>query len=137
MTLLAALPPAIAVHLAAALAALLLGPLALAARKGSPLHRTAGLAWIALMLAAAISSLFIRDYSRPNLAGYTALHLLTLLTFAGVGGGLWAAMRGRIAAHRRAMRGTYLGGCVIAGLFTLMPQRLLGRLVWHDWLGWL
>lgn len=128
---------AVQVHLAAALAALLLGPLALAARKGSPLHRGAGVGWIALMALAALSSLFIRDFRLPNVGGYTPIHLLTLATAAGLGVGLWALARRRITAHRRAMWSTYLGGCVVAGAFTLLPDRLLGRWLWHHALGWI
>ena len=39
--------------------------------------------------------------------------------------------------HRRerAMQGLYIGACVIAGGFTLHPDRLLGNLIWGQWLG--
>ena len=57
---LSALPPAIQVHLILALAALVLGPFALYARKGSPRHRWAGRLWVAAMLGVALSALFIR-----------------------------------------------------------------------------
>ena len=131
--------PVIAVHLTAALAALALGPVALWARrtgKARPaLHRFAGYVFVLLMLAAAISALFIRDFRLPNLAGYTPIHLLPLLTFVAVGGGLWWVAHGRISAHRRAMRGAYFGGCIGAGVFTLLPGRYLGDLLWHHALG--
>ncbi len=129
------LSPAIVIHLFMALAALLLGPFALRARKGSRWHRGAGYAWVTLMLGAALSSVFIRDFALPNIWGYTPIHILTLVTFAGVGGGLYFVARRRIAAHRKAMWSTYLGGCVAAGAFALMPNRFLGQLVWHQWLG--
>lgn len=130
------LSPAVQIHLLLAVAALLIGPLALWARKGSPRHRRWGYAWVLLMLGAATSSLFIRDFQLPNLAGYTPIHLLTVLAFVGVGSGLWFVLHGRISAHQRAMRGAYLGGCVGAGLFTLLPGRYLGSLLWHHGLGW-
>ncbi|WP_247652807.1 DUF2306 domain-containing protein [Ideonella aquatica] len=129
------LSPAVQVHLLFASAALLLGPLALRSRKGSPLHRGAGYVWVLCMLAAALSSVFIRDFRLPNIAGFTPIHLLTLLTLAGVSGGLWLAIRKQISAHRQAMWRTYLGGCVVAGLFTLLPGRYLGDLLWHHALG--
>lgn len=135
--LLAPLPPVISIHLALAVAALLLGPLALWARKGSRLHRALGYAWVTVMLGAALSALFIRDHGLPNLWGYTPIHLFVLVTFIGIGSGLWAVAHGRIANHQRAMRGTYIGGCVVAGLFALAPGRWLGHRLWHDWLGWL
>lgn len=131
-----ALPPAIQAHLLLAVLALLLGPLVLRSRKGSALHRRLGWVWVLAMLGAAASSLFIRDVRLPNLAGYTPIHLLTLLTFAGVGAAIAAALRKRVSAHRRAMWGTYLGGCVGAGSFALLPGRTLGDLLWHHGLGW-
>lgn len=131
-----ALPPAIQWHLASAVAALLLGPLALWSRKGGPLHRSAGYLWVLLMLTAATSSVFIRNRGGWNIAGFTPIHLLTVVTFVGVGAALAAVLRGRIAAHRRGMRQVYLGACVVAGLFTLLPGRLLGNLLWRDTLGW-
>lgn len=130
------LSPAIQVHVMAAIGALLLGPVALWARKGSPTHRRAGYLWVALMLATAITSLFIRDFGMPNLAGYTPIHLLTLLTFVGVGAGIVAAVQRRIAAHQKAMRSAYIGGCLVAGAFTLLPSRFLGQMLWHQTLGW-
>ena len=39
--------------------------------------------------------------------------------------------------HGRFADRTYLGACVVAGAFTLLPQRFLGQLVWHHWLGWI
>ncbi|WP_312028306.1 DUF6622 family protein [Aquabacterium sp. J223] len=127
--------PAVAIHLTVALAALVLGPVALSARKGSRLHRTAGYAWVTLMLLAAGSSVFIRDFRLPNIAGYTPIHLLTVLTFAGIARALWAVKHGRIALHKAVMWSTYLGGCVGAGTFALLPGRFLGDLLWNRALG--
>ena len=38
--------------------------------------------------------------------------------------------RGNVDGHRKAMKGMYIGGCVVAGLFTLLPGRFLGSLLW-------
>ena len=132
---LSSLSPQIVVHLFLAAAALALGPFALASRKGSRLHRGLGYAWVTLMLGAAASSAFIRDFRLPNVAGYTPIHLLTVITFVGIGVALWYVMHRRIQDHRRAMWITYLGGCVGAGLFALLPGRYLGQLLWHHALG--
>lgn len=135
------LTPIIAVHMSAALGALAIGPIALWARKGTvqrpKLHRAFGYAWVTLMLAAAVSALFIRDYQLPNLAGYTLIHLFVPVTFVGLLGAFVALAQKNISRHRRIMQGLYMGGCVIAGLFTLAPGRYLGQLVWHQWLGWI
>jgi uncharacterized membrane protein len=123
--------PLIALHLTAALGALATGPVALWARLGARqrprLHRAFGLAWVALMLVTAISALFIRDRSLPNLAGFTPIHLLVPLTLGALVLAFWHLARGNIAAHARTMRSLYVYACLVAGAFTLLPQRLLGR----------
>ena len=72
--------PLIAVHMTAAIGAVILGPFALWARMGSVqrpwLHRAMGYAYATLMLLAAISACFIRDFNLPNVHGFTAIHLL-------------------------------------------------------------
>lgn len=128
------LTPVIAVHLSAALAAVVTGPVALWARLGQRqrprLHRAFGYAWVTLMLVTALSALFIRDRSLPNLAGYTPIHLLVPVTLLGLFGAFWKLAHGDFAGHARIMQRLYLGACVVAGAFTLLPQRYLGRLLW-------
>ena len=131
-----ALSPAIQLHLLLALTALALGPVVLGSRKGSRVHRSLGYVWVLAMLGAALSSLFIRDFRLPNLAGYTPIHLLTVASLVGVTTAIVAALQRRISVHRKAMWQAYLGGCVGAGAFALLPGRYLGDLVWHHALGW-
>ena len=131
--------PIIAVHLTSAMLAVITGPIALWARKGRQprprLHRAFGYAWVTLMLVAAISSIFIRDFALPNISGYTWIHLLVPVTL----GMLLAAFRflylGNISGHRKTMQGLFVGACVIAGGFTFLPSRYLGQLLWGEWLG--
>lgn len=131
--------PLIAVHMSAALGAVILGPVAIWARKGAVLrpriHRAFGYGFVTLMLAASISGLFIRDYQLPNLAGYTPIHLLIPVTLLGLWNGFHALYRGNISRHRRGMVLLYLGACVTAGAFTLLPNRYLGQLIWGQWFG--
>jgi uncharacterized membrane protein len=126
--------PVIALHLGAALGALATGPVALWARLGARarprLHRAFGYGWVTLMLVTAISALFIRDRSLPNLAGFTPIHLLVPLTLASLALAFRHLARGNVAAHARTLRSLYLYACLVAGAFTLLPQRLLGRVVW-------
>jgi len=133
------LTPTIAVHMTAALGALVLGPVALWARRGAQqrprLHRAAGYAWVTLMIVAAVSALFIRDFRLPNVLGYTPIHLLIPITFGSLITAFWHLSRRNIRGHRLSMQGLYLGACVGAGLFTLLPGRYLGELVWGQWLG--
>ena len=51
----------------------------------------------------------------------------TLLSLAGAFRHL---SRGNIVGHRGAMQALYVGACLIAGVFTLMPDRYLGKLLW-------
>ena len=131
----------IALHMSAALGALLIGPVALWARLGKrqrpKLHRAFGYAWVTLMLVTALSAVFIRDYQLPNVAGYTPIHLLVPLTLYGLFGAFWYLHHKNFDKHRITMQRLYFGACVGAGAFTLMPQRYLGQLVWGHWLGWL
>ena len=138
--------PMIAVHLTAALGALVIGPVALWARRGHSqriatttqrprLHRAAGYAWVTLMLLTALSALFIHDPALPGLFGFSPIHLFVPLTLFGLLQAFRQLLRGNVAGHRKSMLGIYLGACVGAGLFTLLPQRLLAQQVWGQWMG--
>lgn len=135
------LTPTIAIHMSAALGALVIGPVALWARKGAKqrpvLHRAFGYAWVTLMLVTAFSALFIRDFGLPNVSGYTPIHLLVPFTLFSLFGAFWALARKDISGHRKTMQSLYFGACIGAGVFTLLPNRYLGNLVFKQWLGWL
>jgi uncharacterized membrane protein len=128
--------PLIAIHLMCALAALAIGAWQLVrSANGDGGHRLIGWSWVLCMGAAVISSAFIRDYRMPNIAGFTPIHLFTLYVAWHLPRGVYFAKTGQIAAHRATMRGLYFGGCVVAGLFTLLPGRFLGNLVWKQAFG--
>ena len=126
--------PIIAVHLSAVGTATVLGPVALWARRERQqrprLHRAFGYAWVTLMLVAAVSALFIRDFKLPNLNGYTPIHLLIPVVIAMLVLAFWFLNRGNIRGHRLTMQGLYIGACLVAGSFTLLPSRYLGKLLW-------
>jgi uncharacterized membrane protein len=133
--------PVIAIHTTFALSALVLGPLALWTRLGSTVrprwHRAAGYAWVTCMLGAALSAAFIRSSLPLSLWGFSPIHLLIVLSLLGLARAFIHLKRGNIADHRRLMQWLYLLAGVVTGLFTLLPGRLLGQLVWGDWLGWI
>ncbi|HEY8609106.1 MAG TPA: DUF2306 domain-containing protein [Noviherbaspirillum sp.] len=120
-----AFTPVILIHVATAGLALVLGGIALAARKGSTLHRIAGRTWVVLMLTTALVSFGIRSHGH-----FSAIHILSVVTLVAVTAAIVAAARGRIMAHRRGMTGAY-AGLVIAGIFALLPDRRLGALLWN------
>jgi len=122
--------PLIFFHLVTAVGALLLGLLLLSRRKGTFSHRTLGWIWVLLMGSTALASTFIRDYRLPNLFGYTPIHLLTLTVAVLLPLAVAYVRRGNLRGHRRTMTGLYIGACIVAGLFTLLPGRFLGSLLW-------
>jgi uncharacterized membrane protein len=125
--------PALLVHLSAMLGAIVVGAVLLWGRKGATAHRVLGWAWVVLMGTAALASWFIRG-SGPFF-GLSWIHGLTLLVCVALPLAVLAARRGRVAAHRSAMKQLYVGACVVAGVFTLLPGRFLGHLLWHHGLG--
>jgi uncharacterized membrane protein len=115
---------AVAMHLACALLALLLGLAILLRPKGDATHRLIGRVWVAAMAVVAISSLWI-----PAFLAFSRLHLFTLLIAVSLPSALVAIRFGRIRAHRLGMICTFIGLCG-AGLGALAPGRIVGRSVW-------
>lgn len=124
--LLDALPP-IPLHAMAAMAAFALGIMQFAAPKGTVPHRTIGWIFVGLMLAVALSSLWIHQI---RLWGpWSPIHLLSIFTLITLPLAVWAAHRHDVARHRRAMISIFLGALVIAGAFTLLPGRIMHDVV--------
>ena len=111
------------IHLATVLPAIPLGAYILFVRKGGPRHRLLGRVWLGLMLATAVSTLFIRDI---NDGRFSYIHLFTLLALVSVPRAFLAARRRDFATHRKSVLGFYVGALLIAGLFTFVP----GRTMW-------
>lgn len=128
--------PTIAIHMSAAITAVLLGPVALWARLGRTtrprLHRALGYAWVTCMITAALSAIFIRDFQLPNAMGYTPIHLLIPLTFFSLCRAFVYLLQGNIQGHRKTMQWLYVSACLVAGAFTLVPGRYLGNLIWSN-----
>ena len=119
--------PAIPVHAFAAMAALVLGVVQLAAPKGTLPHRTLGWIWVGLMLSVAASSFWIHQI---RLIGpWSPIHLLSIFTLGMVPLGVWKAHRHEVVDHRRIMTLVFSGALVIAGLFTLLPGRIMHTVV--------
>jgi uncharacterized membrane protein len=115
--------PAIPLHAFAAMTAFLLGVVQFAAPKGTLPHRTLGWIWVGLMAAVAISSFWIHQI---RLVGpWSPIHLLSIFTLVMLPLGVWMAHRHRVVAHRLTMIGIFTGALVIAGLFTLLPGRIM------------
>ncbi len=127
-----AAPPAIQIHLGSTLLALVLGTIVLLGRPGTPLqkggglHKLLGRAYVGLMLLACLSSFFISEIFPGSLS---PIHILSVITPTGLAAAIYAARRGNIRWHRRAMLMVYWSGLILTGFFTLLPNRLLGQML--------
>ena len=119
--------PQIPLHAFAAMAAFVLGLVQFAAPKGTLPHRTIGWIWVALMTGVAVSSFWIHQIRL--LGPFSPIHLLSIFTLAMLPFGVWFAHRHRVADHRRVMVLMFSGALVIAGLFTLLPGRIMHTVV--------
>ena len=119
--------PAIPLHAFAAMSAFMLGLLQVAGPKGTLPHRMLGWIWVLLMAAVAVSSFWIHQI---KLVGpWSPIHLLSIFTLIMLPVAVWRARRHRVAEHRRIMSGMFLGALVVAGLFTLLPGRIMHSVV--------
>jgi uncharacterized membrane protein len=127
--------PLVFFHLVTAFGALVLGIVIMTRRKGNGSHKLLGWLWVILMGSTAVASGFIRDYHLPNLWGFTPIHGFTLLVAVGLPRGIWYIRRGNVMGHKKQMQGMFTGACVLAFVFTLLPGRFLGNLLWKQALG--
>jgi len=119
--------PAIPLHAFAAMAAFVLGVIQFTAPKGTLPHRTIGWIWVSLMLAVALSSFWIHQI---KLWGpWSPIHLLSIFTLVMIPLGVWFAHRHQVTGHRRVMIGIFSGALVVAGLFTLLPGRIMHAVI--------
>lgn len=120
-------PPPIPWHAFAALAALVIGGAQLALPKGTTRHRVMGYAWAALMLVIAISSFWIQQI---RLIGpFSPIHILSIIVLITVPLAVWHAHMHRVAKHRRVMISLYVFALIGAGVFTLLPGRIMHAVV--------
>jgi uncharacterized membrane protein len=117
--------PVVLIHMFAAFAALALGALVFLRRKGTQSHSWMGRSWVGLMLVVTLSTIWIKGYGH-----YSWIHILSVVTTLLLAVGVYSAIKGRIQAHRKTMTRVYIGGLIIAGAFTFLPQRVLGKMLW-------
>jgi uncharacterized membrane protein len=115
--------PAIPLHAFAAMAAFVLGIVQLTAPKGTLPHRTLGWIWVGLMAFVAVSSFWIHQI---RLWGpWSPIHLLSIFTPIMLVVAVVAARSHHVRAHKITMMSIFAGALIIAGLFTLVPGRLM------------
>ena len=115
--------PAIPLHAFAAMSAFVLGVVQFAAPKGTLPHRTIGWIWVLLMATVAVSSFWIHQL---RLFGpWSPIHLLSIFVLLMLPLAVWRAHTHRVADHRLIMTLLFTGALLIAGLFTLLPGRIM------------
>jgi uncharacterized membrane protein len=116
-------PLAIQLHAFAAMGAFVLGLVQFAAPKGTLPHRTVGFIWLALMLTVALSSFWIHEI---RLWGpWSPIHLISIYVLIMIPTAIYFARTHKVRGHAKTVIGMFLGGLVIAGLFTLLPGRIM------------
>ena len=115
--------PVIQLHAFAAMAAFVLGAVQLAAPKGTLPHRTLGWVWVVLLLVISVSSFWIQGI---RLWGpWSPIHLLSVFAPITLVVAVVAARGHRVRTHKITMLSIYAGALLLAGLFTLVPGRIM------------
>ncbi|OZG72275.1 hypothetical protein BTA51_16170 [Hahella sp. CCB-MM4] len=115
-------------HLITIVPAFLIGTFLILSRKGTFAHRKLGPAYMLLMITSAVVTLFMPARVGPTLFKHFGLiHLLSLLVLYSVPTAFIAIKQGNIKKHRASMTGLYFGGLILAGIFALMPGRMLNQ----------
>ena len=119
---------AIVIHVSTVIPAIPLGAYLLLARKDTARHKQLGKLWIGLMVATALSALFIQTGG-----SFSWLHIFVPITLHAAWKTVATARKGDMKGHRSAILGLYVGALMIPGVVALLaPYRLMNVLVF----GW-
>jgi uncharacterized membrane protein len=118
---------AIQLHAAAAVGALLIGAWQMFGRKGTVPHRLLGWLWVGLMAIVAVSSFWISEIK--TFGRFSAIHLLSIGVLIQLPIAVYAARVHKISLHKNFMTGLFVFALVITGLFTLLPGRIMHRVI--------
>lgn len=118
-------PLAIQLHLATIVVALLATAIILPMKKGTSLHRVTGWIWAISMVSTAIITFWISTID--VFFGFSPIHVFSIIVLYNVPYAIISIRRGNVSAHKAAMLGVTVGALGIAGLFTLLPGRIMGE----------
>ena len=107
----------------------MLGAVQLGRVKGTTQHRALGYTWVGLMLVIAISSFWIHGESLRLWGTWSPIHLLSILALLMLPAAIYFARVHRVRGHKLTMLGLFSGALLIAGIFTLVPGRIMHRVV--------
>jgi uncharacterized membrane protein len=122
--------PLVQAHVAFGLVALALGVLRVAWPHAERADRALGWSFLAALLATAGTAVLLaRPSGTPDVLGFTVGHLFIFATGAGVIAALWAARRRDRLGWRNIVTALFAGVLVMAGLFEVMPGRLMNTIL--------
>lgn len=124
-------PLAVQMHVACAAIALPVGSFALFRPRRDRVHKVLGYIWVAAIVGLSLSGLLIES-SIALIGAFGPIHLFSLFALWGVAEGLWHIRKGDIARHRAAMQSVWFGAMGTAGLLTLLPGRVMNRMLFPD-----
>lgn len=123
--------PAIQIHLAVAVLALILGCLMWARKKGTKSHKMIGRAFVGLMVLAALSAVFINQINPDGPFGFSLIHIFVPITLISSWHVVSSARSKKFKAHQKHVRNLFFFALLIPGFFSFMP----GRTMWHLFFG--
>lgn len=116
----------IQIHVLAALAAAVIGPLALLRKRKDRIHKVAGYFWIAVMAITALTSFFI--WQIRVVALFSPIHILSIITVVGLFQAVYRIKQRDIVGHKRVLWRLYYQAIGLAGLFAFLPNRMMNDL---------
>ena len=125
-------PFEIQIHVAAAVLALVLGPVALYRQKRDRLHKVMGYVWVVAMLIVAVSALFIEAVVMPVVGPYGPIHLFAFWTFTSLWQAMAAIFRRDVRRHQTIMRALYWQALGLTALLSMLPGRRINEMVFGD-----
>jgi len=118
-------------HAITALVAVIIGAIQLISAKGTRQHQVLGYLWVSMMMYVSISSFFISEIQLWG--AFSPIQLLSVWTVITLCTGLYFARTGNIKAHQLNMQLLYGLALILTGLFTLLPNRVMGQMLFGGW----
>ena len=94
--------------------------------KGTLQHKVLGYIWVSLMMYVSISSFFISEIQLWG--AHSPTHVLSTWTVLTLCTAVYFARVGNIKAHQLNMQLLYGLALILTGLFTLLPNRVMGQI---------
>lgn len=113
------------IHIILAISAIIIGFNQFISLKGNRPHRSLGWIWVIIMSGVAITALIMPHKHKDTLPLTLGL---TVWISIGLPLAIYAIKQGNILLHRAAMMGVYLGGLVVALMFTITPGRMIYKI---------